>query len=132
MLFRSAEEEELAELDEEDDSDDDLVNPMAHIQTLSKIQNLKVDFKVDISLYDGSVDVDKLDDWIERLETYFTVYDYKSSHKINFAVLKLSKHALVWWKAFRRQKRHRGALSWKEFKAAIRKKFYPIGYLEER
>ena len=60
------------------------------------------------------------------------MYDYKSSQKITFAVLKLSKHALVWWKAFRRQKRHRGALSWKEFKAAIRKKFYPVGYLEER
>ncbi|MEX5618447.1 hypothetical protein ABFV55_27610, partial [Pseudomonas syringae] len=65
-----AEDEELAELDEEDDSDDDLVNLMAPIKTLSKIQNLKVDFKVDISLYDGTVDVEKLDDWIERLETY--------------------------------------------------------------
>jgi len=126
-----AEEEDELEQDEEDDSDD-LVNPMAPIQSLSKIHNLKVDFKVDMPMYDGTVDVDKLDDWIERLETYFTVYDYKSSQKITVAVLKLSKDALTWWKAFRRQRHQKGSLSWREFKAAIRKKFYPVGYLEER
>ncbi|KAL5732211.1 hypothetical protein ACHQM5_004858 [Ranunculus cassubicifolius] len=61
-----------------------------------KIQNRKINFKLDIRDYDGSIDVEKLDDWIDRLETYFTLYDYSSEDKLAYATLKLSKHALTW------------------------------------
>lgn len=36
-------------------------------------QNLKIDLKVEIPLYDGTVDVEKLDEWIERFQTYLSL-----------------------------------------------------------
>lgn len=46
-------------------------------------------------MYDESINVEKLDDWLERLETHFTLYGYTSKEKIAFASLKLSNHALT-------------------------------------
>nr|GEU90950.1 hypothetical protein [Tanacetum cinerariifolium] len=34
----------------------------------------KVEARIDISTYDGTVDAEKLDSWIDQLETYFTLY----------------------------------------------------------
>ncbi|KAL6125174.1 hypothetical protein ACLB2K_073233 [Fragaria x ananassa] len=65
-------------------------------------QNLKIDFKVEIPMYDESVNVERLDDWIERLETFFTLYGYTSKVTIIFATLKLSAHVLTWWKSYRK------------------------------
>ena len=53
-------------------------------------------------MYDERIDVERFDDWIERLETYFTLYGYMSKKKITFATLKLSSHALTWWKSYKR------------------------------
>jgi len=120
--------------DEEDsDSEEEEDDSTTSLQQGGKgsFQNLKIDFKVEIPTYDGKIDVDKLDDWLERLETYFTLYGYTSREKITFATLKLSAHALSWWKSYR--KHHDGkAVSWKKFKELLKKQFYPVGFLEER
>ena len=121
--------DESGETDTEGDTDDD--SDTSQQGGKDSLRNLKVDFKVEIPMYDGSVNVEKLDDWIERLDTYFTLYGYSSKEKIIFATLKLSVHALSWWKSYR--KRNKGeAVSWKKFKELLRKQFYPVGFLEER
>ena len=91
--------------DQEDGSTDGESTPLTRKKKHSrgKIQNLKIDFKLDIRDYDGSIDVEKLDDWVDRLDTYFTLYDYSSEEKLAYATLKLSKHALTWWKAYKKQ-----------------------------
>ena len=64
--------------DEDDDQDDDddsedgdnsdeeepVIKRNHKSKSKSKIQNLKIDFKLDIKDFDGSIDVEKLDDWI--------------------------------------------------------------------
>nr|GEU37349.1 retrotransposon protein, putative, Ty1-copia subclass [Tanacetum cinerariifolium] len=57
----------------------------------------KVEARIDIPTYDGTVDAEKLDSWIDQLETYFTLYGFSSSDKVVFAWLKLTSHALAWW-----------------------------------
>ena len=95
------------------------------------MKNLKVDFKVEIPNYDGTVDVEKLDDWIDRLETYFSLGEYSSREKIKASTLKLSKHALTWWKSYKRKVNY-SEVTWKTFKELLKKQFYPVGFLEQR
>ena len=129
--------------DEDDDNDGDdsgdgdnsdieesIIKRNHKSKSKGKIRNLKIDFKLDIKDFDGSIDVEKLDDWIDRLETYFTLYRFSSEEKLAYATIKLSKHALTWWKSYKRQANR--AKSWKEFKRVLRVTFYPVGYLEER
>ncbi|GJT76267.1 hypothetical protein Tco_1042992 [Tanacetum coccineum] len=57
----------------------------------------KVEARIDIPSYDGTVDAEKLDSWIDQLETYFTLYGFTSVKKVSFVRLKLTSHALAWW-----------------------------------
>lgn len=119
--------------DEKTDSEgeeDDTTKP-SHQGVKGSFQNLRIDFKVEIPVYDGRVDVERLDDWVERLETYFALYGYTSKEKITFATLKLSSHALTWWKSYKRNSNEE-VVSWEKFKELLRKQFYPVGFLEER
>ena len=93
----------LVESDGEgEDSDEEarIVKSVSHQGGKGSYQNLKVDFKVEIPVYNRSVNVERLDDWIEQMETYFTLYGYSSNEKLVFATLKLSGHALTWWKSY--------------------------------
>lgn len=49
---------------------------------------LKIDFKVEINVYSDFVNVDMLDNWIDTLEIYFTIYKYSSSENIQVESLK--------------------------------------------
>ncbi|KAK1382534.1 hypothetical protein POM88_020269 [Heracleum sosnowskyi] len=99
---------------------------------MKKLINLKIDFEVEIPMYDGSVDMEKLDDWIERLETYFTLYGFSSKKKIIFVTLKLSSHALMWWKSYRKNCNDEKTVLWRKFKELLKNQFYPVGFLEKR
>ena len=55
---------------------------------------LKIDMKSDLPTYDGEVDGEKLDGWIDGLESYFDIYGYNDSRRLAIARLKLSSH--VW------------------------------------
>ncbi|XP_026451466.1 uncharacterized protein LOC113351745 [Papaver somniferum] len=93
--------------------------------------SLKVEFKLEIYDYDGVVEAEKLDGWLDKLETYFTVHQLVESQKISFASLKFSNHASTWWKAYKKRydTEH---MTWQQFKELMKKHFYPMGYLDER
>ncbi|VVA37885.1 PREDICTED: mutant gag-pol poly [Prunus dulcis] len=107
-----------------EDEDDTQVDPTKKEaesgDNKNSIDTLKIDFKVDIPIYKGDVDPEKLDNWIDTLETYFTVYKYSNVQKIKFASLKLSSHALTWWKSYERRY-DVSELTWKNFKMLFEK-----------
>ncbi|CAL8137533.1 unnamed protein product [Prunus armeniaca] len=97
----------------------------------TSMNGLKIDVKIDIPANDGEINTEKLDNWIDQLETYYTIYEYNNRQKINVATLKLTKNALTWWKAY--NKRYSiTTMTWKKFKRAIRKQFYPVGFEDDR
>uniref|UniRef100_A0A6V7QVL6 Retrotransposon gag domain-containing protein n=1 Tax=Ananas comosus var. bracteatus TaxID=296719 RepID=A0A6V7QVL6_ANACO len=59
----------------------------------------KTGAKIEIPNYDGAVDAEKLDAWLDQLEMYFDLYNYSNAEKVTFAKLKLVGYALTWWKA---------------------------------
>ncbi|KAF6155884.1 hypothetical protein GIB67_039215, partial [Kingdonia uniflora] len=42
-------------------------------KSLNPICNLRINFKIEIPVFDGSVNAEKLDNWFDRLETYFSL-----------------------------------------------------------
>ncbi|GJW95820.1 hypothetical protein Tco_0175492 [Tanacetum coccineum] len=91
----------------------------------------KVEARIDIPSYDGTVDAEKLDSWLDQLETYFTLYGFTSTEKVSFARLKLTSHALAWWNAQLKMTREE-EITWNEFKRLLRQEYYPIGYSQDR
>ena len=53
--------------------------------------------KLDIPVYEGSLDAEELLDWIRALDTYFDYEDIEEDKKVRYAVKKLKGHATLWW-----------------------------------
>lgn len=66
----------------------------------SKKSLAKVDFKIEISMYNGDLDAEKLDFWVDRLESYFSIGRYTHKEKIMLTCLKLNGYAMTWWKSY--------------------------------
>ena len=51
----------------------------------------------DIPLFEGNIDADSLDNWLNILEGYFSVHNFFDREKITFALLKVVPHVQNWW-----------------------------------
>lgn len=56
-----------------------------------QIQNLKTDFKVKILMFGGSIDMEKVDKWIEHLELYLLSVIIHLRRSLRVQEMKLSK-----------------------------------------
>lgn len=91
----------------------------------------KVEARIDIPVYDGSVDVEKVDSWLSQLETDFHLYGYSSEDQVSFARLKLTSHALAWWNSDLQTHRE-DEVTWQKLTELLRKEFDLMGYEEDR
>ena len=57
----------------------------------------KVQVNFDIPLFEGQIDADALDNWLNVLEGYFSIHNFSNEEKITFAVLKEVPHVQSWW-----------------------------------
>jgi hypothetical protein len=63
----------------------------------------KVQVKFDIPIFDGQIDADAVDIWLNMLEGYFSVHDFSDREKIIFALLKAALHVKDWWETYSEQ-----------------------------
>jgi hypothetical protein len=52
----------------------------------------KVQVNFDIPLFEGLIDVDVVDKWLNLLEGYFLVHNFSDREKITFSLLKVVPH----------------------------------------
>ena len=52
----------------------------------------KVQVNFDIPIFEGQIDVDAIDIWLNLLEGYFSVHDFSDREKIIFSLLKATPH----------------------------------------
>ena len=52
----------------------------------------KVQVNFDIPIFEGQIDVDAVDKWLNLLEGYFLVHDFSSRENITFSLLKAAPH----------------------------------------
>jgi hypothetical protein len=64
----------------------------------------KVQINFDIPIFEGQIDADVVDKWLNLLEGYFSVHNFSNREKITFALLKVVPHVKDWWETFCEQK----------------------------
>jgi hypothetical protein len=82
--------------------------------------------KMDIPVYEGSLNAEELLDWIRALDTYFDYEDIEEDKKVRHAVTKLKGHAALWWdelQADRHSKGKQKIKSWDRMIAKMKVKF---------
>ena len=52
----------------------------------------KVQVNFDIPIFEGQIDANAIDIWLNLLEGYFSVHDFSNREKIIFALLKATPH----------------------------------------
>jgi hypothetical protein len=92
----------------------------------------KVQIKFDIHIFEGQIDIDVVDKWLNLLEGYFSVHNFSNKEKITFALLKAVPHIKYWWETFYEQKETEETslfsimATWESFRDAIKEQYYPI------
>ncbi|KAI3855002.1 hypothetical protein MKW92_053370 [Papaver armeniacum] len=74
--------------------------------------------------FKGSPDPLVSEDWIDKIEKIFTLFDVNDEDKLNLAVYKLESEATRWWELTRRSKND-GLFTWVEFRLAFLNKYFP-------
>ena len=104
--------------------EENFLTPPNSLEHKKKTSLIKLDVKFDLPIYDGELNVEKLDNWIRQIDVYCRVQNIDSDKsKIQLTSLRLGGTA-VWWEG-RTQvglKRHGNTISvWSEFVSPIKK-----------
>jgi hypothetical protein len=98
----------------------------------------KVQVNFDIPVFEGQIDVDALDKWLNLLEGYFSVHNFSDMEKITFALLKALPHVKHWWETYweKISTEESGIYgvepTWDFFVDAVKEQYYPIGNYEDQ
>jgi hypothetical protein len=98
---------------------------------------LKVQINFDIPIFEGHIDADVVNKWLNLLEGYFFSHNFSNRENITFTLLKVVPHVKYWWETFCEQiKTEEPSLfivttSWESFNDAIKEKYYPVGSYED-
>ena len=60
----------------------------------------KVQVNFDIPVFEGQINVEALDKWLNLLEGYFSVHNFSDKEKITFAPLKALPYVKHWWEIY--------------------------------
>jgi hypothetical protein len=60
----------------------------------------KVQINFNIPIFEGQIETDVVNNWLNLLEGYFFVHNFSNKEKITFALLKAIPHVKDWWETF--------------------------------
>ena len=98
----------------------------------------KVQVNFDILLYEGLIDADVVDKWLNLLEGYFSVHSFSDMEKITFSLLKVIPHVKEWWDTYSYQRAIEESTIfsvtpiWDSFRDAIKEQYYHVGSYEDK
>ena len=64
----------------------------------------KVQVNFEIPIFEGQINADVVDRWLNLLEGYFSVHDFFDWEKIIFALLKVAPYVKDWWETYSEKK----------------------------
>jgi hypothetical protein len=112
---------------------------LLHLEKKKKVDlnmpHLKLDIKFELPMYNGELNAEKLDNWIRKIEVYCRIQKFtEDAVEIQLASLRLGGTVLIWWERRSQQDLStKGKIisSWYEFISALKKQFYPLGYMQQ-
>ena len=87
--------------------------------------------KPEVTAFDGSLDPKRYMDWEAGLDEYFDWYQLPENRRVQFAQMKLTGQARIYWRNLQATMEHRHEpmiSSWEEMKSRLRIKFVPTCY----
>jgi hypothetical protein len=97
----------------------------------------KVQIKFNIPIFEGHIDIDFVDKWLNLLEGYFFVHKFSNRENITFALLKVIPHVKDWWETFCEQKEIEEPslftvmTTWESFMDVIKEQYYLVGSYDD-
>jgi hypothetical protein len=98
----------------------------------------KIQVNFDIPLFEGLIDENDVDKWLNLLEGYFLVHNFFDRENITFSLLKVIPHVKDWWDTYSEQRPMEEyeifvvAPTWDSFGDAIKEQYYPVGSYEDQ
>ena len=98
----------------------------------------KVKVNFDRPIFDGQIDADAIDRWLNILKGYFSVHDLFDQEKIIFALLKAAPHVKDWWETYCEKKEEEEPSlfsvvpTWNSFRDEIKEQYYPVGSYDDK
>jgi hypothetical protein len=90
-----------------------------------------------IPIFEGQIDVDDVDKWLNLLEGYFFVHNFSNRENITFVLLKAIPHVKYWWENFWEKKETKEPslftvpITWESFRDDIKENYYPVGSYDD-
>ena len=98
----------------------------------------KVQVNFDIPVFEGQIDANVVDRWLNLLEWYFSIHDFYDRENITFSLLKAAHHVKDWWETYCEQNDKREpslfstAPTWNLFRDDIKEQYYTMGSYEDK
>jgi hypothetical protein len=87
-----------------------------------------------LSIYDGELNAERLDNVIKQIEVYCRVQKIMDDDaKLQLVTLRLGGTTLIWWQSRTQNdliQQGKVISSWDEFIVSLRKQFYPLAYMQ--
>jgi hypothetical protein len=96
------------------------------------VSPFKVQINFDIPIFEGEIDADIVDKWLNLLEGYFSIHNFSNRENITFALLKVIPHVKYWWETFCEKKEIEETslfsvtTTWESFRDSVKDKYYTI------
>jgi hypothetical protein len=108
--------------------------PTGDISSLNRgVVPFKVQINFDIPIFEGQIDTNAIDKWLNLLEGYFSFHNFSNKENITFALLKVVPHVKYWWENFCEKKETEETslfsvtTTWESFRDVIKEQYYPVG-----
>jgi len=92
------------------------------------------DIKVDIPDFDGELQPNEFDDWLQAIECVFEYKEIPEENKLKIVAVKLKKHALIWWENLKRKRKCEGKSKikmWEKMCQKLTRKYLPPRYYDQ-
>jgi hypothetical protein len=100
--------------------------------------HFKVQFKFDIPLFEGKIDEDPLEKWLNLLEGYYYVQKNLNIEKITFTLFKALLHVKYWWEIYLEfydkdeSTTLRTKPNWETFVDNLKEELYHVGNYDDK
>jgi hypothetical protein len=98
----------------------------------------KVQVNFDIPLFEGLIDANVVDKWMNLLEGYFSVHNFFDRENITFALLKVIPHVKDWWDTYSKQRATKESTifavtpTWDFIRDVIKEQYYHVGRYKDQ
>jgi hypothetical protein len=92
----------------------------------------KLQINIQIPIFEGPIDTDVVDKWLNLLEVYFSVHNFSNRENIMSFLLKSVRHVKYWWETFCEKREAEEPslfivmVNWESFKELMKDQYYLV------